>query len=103
MFESPHQLHNKTLLASANRVFDIYILNIKYYMWRKGMNEYSDDLLFAGRISLRMSLNNKTDFDIIYHQLSVTGGTGRFDICAAAAALERDNMRADDFKTIGTT
>ena len=48
MFESPHQLHNKTLLASANRVFDIYyILNIKYYMWRKGMNEYSDDLLFA--------------------------------------------------------
>ena len=51
MFESPHQLHNKTLLADANRVFDIYIyiyiLNIKYYMWRKGMNEYSDDLLFA--------------------------------------------------------
>lgn len=49
VFESPHQLHNKTLLADANRVFDIYIyiLNIKYYMWRKGMNEYSDDLLFA--------------------------------------------------------
>ena len=43
----------------------------------------------------------KLDFNIIDHQLGLTCRAGRFDVCAAAATLEGDDMRPDDIKLIG--